>query len=88
MVKNAMNIFENLLYTIIRKNYHFFQSRRENCGFKKTYFLRFLTVQEMCASNPCLHEGTCIEMDNNTFKCLCVAGWKGEHCHGMSRPQK
>lgn len=44
-----------------------------------------VTVQDMCASNPCFHEGTCIDMDNNTFKCLCKGGWKGQNCQGIAR---
>ena len=47
-------------------------------------FWFFRLVQDMCASNPCLHEGTCIDMDNNTFKCLCKGGWKGLNCEGIS----
>ena len=38
----------------------------------------------MCASNPCLHEGTCIDLDNNSFKCLCKEGWNGQNCEGVS----
>lgn len=53
-------------------------------GILKLFFcVLYEIVQDMCASNPCLYDGTCFEMDNNTFKCLCVGGWKGEHCHGM-----
>lgn len=32
-----------------------------------------------CESNPCLNNGTCIDM-NNGYLCSCVPGFSGEHC--------
>lgn len=32
-----------------------------------------------CESNPCLNNGTCIDMTNG-YVCSCVPGFSGEHC--------
>ena len=40
--------------------------------------LIFLDVDE-CGSNPCAHNGTCID-GVNSFTCSCVAGYTGHDC--------
>ena len=32
-----------------------------------------------CASEPCLHNGTCIN-GIDTYQCQCAAGYNGSHC--------
>ena len=38
-----------------------------------------ISETEGCAACPCKERSICHDMDND-YKCLCFAGWKGEHC--------
>ncbi|XP_059489125.1 agrin-like [Neocloeon triangulifer] len=33
-----------------------------------------------CASQPCLNGGSCVDLDEGVFECVCVADWIGIHC--------
>ncbi|KAJ7316376.1 hypothetical protein JRQ81_002538 [Phrynocephalus forsythii] len=33
-----------------------------------------------CSSNPCLHDGLCMEMQNGGYSCLCPIQFSGDHC--------
>ena len=34
-----------------------------------------------CESAPCMNDGTCIDVKNNTFLCLCAQGYSGVTCN-------
>lgn len=38
-----------------------------------------LTDIDECASNPCIHGGTCVDMVNS-YNCTCVSGFTGQNC--------
>lgn len=38
------------------------------------------TVVNPCVTSPCLHGGTCSEVNNSSFICNCPAGWTGNRC--------
>lgn len=40
--------------------------------------LIFTDINE-CQSNPCLHEGTCVD-DVNEYHCQCLSDWQGPQC--------
>ena len=42
------------------------------------HFLLFPDIDE-CVTNPCLHNGTCINTVGN-YNCSCTAGWEGNDC--------
>ncbi|CAB3372768.1 Hypothetical predicted protein [Cloeon dipterum] len=33
-----------------------------------------------CASQPCMNGGTCVDLDEGVFECLCGSDWTGIHC--------
>ena len=45
----------------------------------KTVKLR-LPPAHACLSDPCLHGGTCIDVFDGSYKCICKEGWTGDHC--------
>ena len=49
---------------------------KKNC--KLTFFLSFLDINE-CLSDPCLHNGTCVD-SINSYPCDCVPGYNGSNC--------
>lgn len=53
--------------------------------FLNVYF-QFISVgkhcekQNLCASSPCRHGGTCESLPGGDFKCICPDGFKGIIC--------
>ncbi len=49
---------------------------------RRKRFLNYFNVvdTDSCEGVLCLHQGTCIKKDHETFTCLCPLGYTGEHC--------
>lgn len=48
-------------------------------------FTLFVTEKDRCHPNPCLHDGMCMEINDELgFLCNCTAGYRGTHCQGTS----
>ena len=47
----------------------------------KISILKTFHISEIdeCATNPCLNNGTCVDLFNNYY-CNCSAGYNGSHC--------
>lgn len=41
--------------------------------------LYYISEIDECATNPCLNNGTCVDLFNNYY-CNCPAGYNGSHC--------
>ena len=46
---------------------------------KVLYVILIFPEIDECSSNPCTHNGTCID-DVNSFTCSCVEGYTGQVC--------
>ncbi|KAK9890325.1 hypothetical protein WA026_010423 [Henosepilachna vigintioctopunctata] len=42
--------------------------------------------EKPCTANPCVNNGTCIELENNLFDCKCSEGFRGEICDKFLNP--
>jgi hypothetical protein len=40
----------------------------------------FFSLAEPCDQLPCKNDGTCENVDKETFKCSCHQNWTGETC--------
>ena len=38
-----------------------------------------------CDPNPCLHDGTCVDLPAGQYMCHCKSGWEGKTCDGKPR---
>ena len=48
-------------------------------------FTSFITEKDRCHPNPCLHDGMCMEINDELgFLCNCTSGYRGTHCQGAS----
>lgn len=44
-----------------------------------------ITDVDECSSNPCQHNGTCVDLIN-MYTCICQAGYTGDNCDiGMNK---
>lgn len=43
----------------------------------------------ICASAPCLNNGTCLALNSNTqYACMCQPGYTGERCRKLDQQEK
>ena len=42
-------------------------------------FEMYIADADVCAKNPCKHDGKCISR-GNTYRCECADGFSGKHC--------
>lgn len=54
------------------------------CHFVMFVFFLLLTDVDDCASSPCRHNGTCVDLVAD-FVCRCVDGWKGRTCSNRNQ---
>ena len=49
------------------------------------YIIQNLFIDHInaCENSPCLNGGTCATSFGLQTKCLCAAGYKGQHCEGL-----
>ena len=36
----------------------------------------------MCATNPCVNDGQCVDKPDGGFECICKSGYSGSTCDG------
>lgn len=66
--------------------------RKTHCqsGIKviELYLIRFLllAVINPCDSEPCLNDGSCINLGPMVFKCACARGFRGRTCESKRFP--
>ena len=51
-----------------------------NIYFDVIYFLHFSEPWVACVSSPCENGGTCIDVNVDTFVCMCRTGYYGDTC--------
>lgn len=66
----CLTLIESIIYRVYNKRIQTF----------------FFTVKDQCHPNPCLHDGMCMEVNDELgFLCNCTAGYRGSHCQGALR---
>ena len=86
MWENTATLKRNLARCAKRRNYVIGSHRNDHITSIQWKNLLFFTVKDQCHPNPCLHDGMCMEVNDELgFLCNCTAGYRGSHCQGTLR---
>ena len=86
MWENTATLKRNLARCAKRRNYVIGSHRNDHITSIQWKNPLFFTVKDQCHPNPCLHDGMCMEVNDELgFLCNCTAGYRGSHCQGTLR---
>ena len=86
MWENTATLKRNLARCAKRRNYVIGSHRNDYITSIQWKNPLFFIVKDQCHPNPCLHDGMCMEVNDELgFLCNCTAGYRGSHCQGTLR---
>ena len=86
MWENTATLKRNLARCAKRRNYVIGSHRNDHITSIQWKSPLFFIVKDQCHPNPCLHDGMCMEVNDELgFLCNCTAGYRGSHCQGTLR---
>ena len=86
MWENTATLKRNLARCAKRRNYVIGSHRNDHITSIQWKNPLFFIVKDQCHPNPCLHDGMCMEVNDELgFLCNCTAGYRGSHCQGTLR---